>query len=82
MELQKKKAHIQDLLSRARVDQLEKVGTSIGNAVKADLKVSHMPVVRILPRPVKNRDRDFHMEIPGDSPMKQGDKHVSSLSVS
>jgi len=41
-------------LSRARVDQLEKVGTTIGNAVRADLKVSHMPVVRVLPRPVKN----------------------------
>jgi hypothetical protein len=43
------------------LDHLEKVGNSIGNAVKSDLKVCHMPVVRVLPRPTK---KDLFFDIP------------------
>jgi len=59
------------------------VGTTIGNAVKADLKVSHMPVVRVLPRPVK-KSENFNYDLPSDSPIKPGqvNKKHSSLSIS
>jgi len=53
------------MIQRARFEQLEKVGTSIGNAVRSDLKVCHMPVVRVLPRPVKN-DKNY-FEIPAST---------------
>ena len=36
-QLNNKKAQIQDMIQRARFEQLEKVGTSIGNAVRSDL---------------------------------------------
>ena len=40
---------------------------------EADLKVSHMPVVRVLPRPSKNSDtKKFDIDLPGDSPIKAG----------
>ena len=51
------------MIQRARFEQLEKVGNRIGDAVKSDLKVYHMPVVRVLPKPVKN-DKDQFFEIP------------------
>jgi hypothetical protein len=53
------------MIQRARFEQLEKVGTSIGDAVRSDLKMCHMPVVRVLPRPVKS-DKNY-FEIPAST---------------
>ena len=61
-QLNSKKAHIQDIIHKARLDQLEKLGNTIGNAVKNDINIVQMPVVRVLPRPVKNEQKYF--EIP------------------
>ena len=58
------------MIKRARFEQLEKVGTSIGNAVRSDLKVGHMPVVRVLPKPVKSENNYF--EIPASNPQNTG----------
>ena len=39
--------------TKARVDQLERMGTTMGAVVRTDLKVAHMPIVRVLPKPMK-----------------------------
>lgn len=36
-QLNKKKAHIQELLQKARVDQLQKTGNSMGEVIKSDM---------------------------------------------
>jgi hypothetical protein len=53
-QLNSKKAQISDIIQKARLGQLQQVGNSIGNAVKSDLKIHNMPVVRVLPRVTKN----------------------------
>ena len=74
-QLNSKKAHIQDILKKARWDQLEKVGNSIGNAVKSDLKVSNMPVVRVLPRTIKNDQKYFDIPPQGRDNQAGGGKN-------
>ena len=56
-QLNKNKAHIQDLIQKARLDQLERVGNTIGVAVKADIKVANMPVVRVLAKPLRHENK-------------------------
>ena len=52
-QLNRKKAHIQELLQKARVDQLQRTGHTMGQAVKTDMQLTHMPIVRVLQRPSK-----------------------------
>jgi hypothetical protein len=60
-QLNKNKAHIQDLIQRARLDQLERVGNTIGDAVKADIKVANMPVVRVLAKPQRADNKQLYI---------------------
>ena len=52
--LNKRKAHIHDLIQKAREDQLVKMSETMGKCVKADLKVQAMPVIRVLPKAKRN----------------------------
>ena len=52
-QLNRKKAHIQELIHKARVDQLQKTGNTIGEVIKTDMQLTHMPIVRVLQRSTK-----------------------------
>ena len=51
--MNRKKAHIQELLHKARVDQLQKTGNTMGEVIKTDMQLTHMPIVRVLQRSTK-----------------------------
>ena len=43
-----KKDQVQNYLKQSNIKQVRQVGMSLGEIIKSDIKITHMPIVRVI----------------------------------